>query len=346
MSLREPRSIAPLCLCLALILSGCATQQKPHAPAPPPPAPSARAAAPLTDAQQAGFLGPVSVVTWETTTFASKDGALQEGPKRYTRTLRYNKDGRLLEDSSFADRTLLRYDPLGQLVGRKHYKTGTLKSNTTYFFDDQGRAVLDETKDADDALLSSVSYRYGAGGLLEEKSARAPTGELQKTWSYRSDAQGRVLEEEAYTFPSEPGGGGERLLEYKSVFAYDDQGRKVREDLYTMPGEPDTITRYAYGPSGALKELTEETYLPPQKTLVSRRTDHYDPSGFVTRSEEEFFEPQGPTSRTSVTTYEYLFDDRGNWIRQTTSVTDGSMAPNPVQVVYRTISYHQPGEKP
>ena len=346
MSLPRLLSIAPLCLCLALLLSACAAPQKPPSAAlSASPAAPAAPEAPLTDAQKAGFLGPVSVVTWETAVLEQKGDTVQEGPKRYTRTLRFNKDGRLMEDSTFADRTLLKYDSLGQLISRRHFRTGALKSSTAYFFDEQGRAVLDETKDANGALLSAVSYRYGAGGQLEEKTARAPTGELQKTWSFLYDQQGRVLEEVAYAYDPGPEGGGKRF-EYRSVFGYDEQGRKIREELSTMPGEPDTLTRYAYGPSGALKELSEETYLPPQKAVVSRRTDHYDPSGYLTRTEEEMYDPQGSPSRSSVTMYQYEFDAQGNWKRQATSVTAGGQEPKPVQAIYRTISYHQEGEKP
>jgi YD repeat-containing protein len=259
------------------------------------------------------------------------------------RTVRYDEHGRMLEDATLAERTTLKYDPLGQLVLLRQYRGVELRSSTAYFYDAQGRAALEETKDSSGNLVSTVSYRYDAAGRLVEKTAHAVTGERQKIWSYQYDPQGRLIEETARTYAAaaEPGTGEQ--LEYRSVFEYDGSGRKVSEQLFTLSEGPDSVTRYTYGPSGTPQQVTEEQYLVPDNVLLIRRTDHFDTAGNVLRSEEQTFAPGGSAARSSTTTYEYEFDALGNWEKQTALYSTGGQAPKVAQVIQRTISYHNQG---
>lgn len=257
------------------------------------------------------------------------------------RTVRYDEHGRMLEDGSLAERTVLKYDPLGQLALLRQYRGPELRSSTAYFYDAQGRAVLEETRDSVGALVSALTYRYDAAGRLAEKTARAVTGETQKAWTFTYDSKGRLVDETAHTFAAAAGPGGQ--LEYRIACEYDERGRKTVEKLYTLAGSPDSVTRYAYGPSGARELVTEEQYLAPDDVLLIRRTDRFDAAGNLVRSEEETFAPGGAAGQSSTTAYEYEFDTFGNWKKQTAFFSTGDQAPRVAQVIQRTISYYNQG---
>jgi YD repeat-containing protein len=336
---RGNRVSAATCLCGSLLLAACASRHTPTAPVSA--APALEAAPPATDAQKAGFAGPVSIVVWNTSPFERQGQGFQESARRSLRTVRYDEHGRLLEDGTLTERTALKYDPLGQLALLRQYRGSELRSSTAYFYDARGRAVLEETKDPGGTLVAALSYRYDAAGRLAEKTARAATGETQKTWTFAYDPQGRLIDETAHTFAEAAGPGGR--LEYRIVCEYDERGRKTGEKLYTHPGGPDSVTRYTYGPSGAQERVTEEQYLVPDNVLLLRRTDRFDASGNLIRSEEETFAPGGAAARSSTTTYEYEFDTFGNWKKLTALCSTGGQAPKVAQVIQRTISYHNQG---
>jgi len=163
------------------------------------------------------------------------------------------------------------YDDLGRISSRKA-PNGTL---TQYSYDDGGRVKLIAHKDASGRTIAARGYSYDAAGHPAEVQ-----DEQGKTTSYRYDAEGRVISEEAgprrnvYVY----GLGGNRSSSSNASggasYEYDKGGRLTRAGdvslSYDADGnlisrhDPSGTTRYAYDVENNLIKVE----LPGGKTVT------------------------------------------------------------------------------
>lgn len=274
--------------------------------------------APRVDA----YVGPVREVREAEAVFVERRGRRRERGRRLDSVETLDRDGRQLTYTVytdeggvlFADRHT--YDPSGRLSETRtaHDRFVYLCDRKLYLYGEGGRLAETKCFDAGGRQLGGDLYRYDGRGLkVEEKSYRLAGGDLyfnQHLTRYGYDDAGRLAEESSFVYDEAGVRADEHGVGYhKKVFAYDDAGR---------PSE----TRYL-GLDGTLRRVETTTY--------DRR---HNTTGVVTRG------PRGELL--ARVAYSYVFDRRGNWVRQTRTeeLAEGeSSVFDPVEVTYRTIRY-------
>jgi len=226
----------------------------------------------------------------------------------------YDADGNLLQgkyfDKSYNPKETWHsaYDERGNLVEVRHnniqYKSN-LHSIRTYFYDDRNR------------LIRQLVRRY------------SQNGDLEYTFSYSYDVLGNVIEE---VYQHE-----EANFSTKWSYTYDPMNERTRETFYNSEGM--VFTGYhvtnEYDSDGRLVDTIRHDLSGVQQ---SRTSHSYNEHGHLTESTT--YNPDN--SLNSVTTYEYIYDEWGNWIEKRTFTTNNLRETYniPTLVQFRTISYY------
>jgi hypothetical protein len=121
---------------------------------------------------------------------------------------------------------------------------------------------------------------------------------------------------------------------FKHVFKYDERGNRTEDAVYSEDGTLLSKDIYLFDIEGnhfGVKNIDEKG--------VERSTRFmYDSKGVnVTR---HFYSQTG--KRIERRSYTYEFDAQGNWIKQTASKILDDDKSEPIEVIYRTISYYPP----
>ena len=267
--------------------------------------------------------GPVKRIREYEAEFERAGGRLVEGKRRLSSEEAYDARGRQLSRRVYTDDGELlygdehTYDAAGRLAETsvKHSKYVYLPDRRVYVYDAAGNVVEETAFDTQGRRLGRYVKLYDGRCRLTQSDSIAE-GENQvfrghKRTVYTLDANGRMVGEATYTIEGEALKPEDYGLGYqKQIHLYDAAGRRV-------------ITQ----------RLTEEGRL--FRTLVTR----FDAKGNEVES-AEYDSDGGVQSRTA---YSYVFDARGNWVKQVTSqwvTRDGKSFFEPEGVSYREITYY------
>ena len=208
------------------------------------------------------------------------------------------------------------FNPNGYLTQmRFFFKNGELYSRMEYYYNPQGQ--LFETRYNSDKTL----YVYNPEGYLIKDATYSPGGFLKTHYNYQVDTNGKVLKEETY-----------HANQLESTIAY----------IYDKQGDPVEM-RY-YDAQGNLLQRVESKF---NKQHLAERNRTYDKDNKLVNITNKKYNSQGdciklqaenklPQKQKNVATYEYKYDNRGNWIAKTTFING-----EPRQIIERTLSYYE-----
>jgi hypothetical protein len=208
------------------------------------------------------------------------------------------------------------FNPNGYLTQmRFFFKNGELYSRMEYYYNPQGQ--LFETRYNSDKTL----YVYNPEGYLIKDATYSPGGFLKTHYNYQVDTNGKVLKEETY-----------HANQLESTIAY----------IYDKQGDPVEM-RY-YDAQGNLLQRVESKF---NKQHLAERNRTYDKDNKLVNITNKKYNSQGdciklqaenklPQKQKNVATYEYKYDNQGNWIAKTTFING-----EPRQIIERTLSYYE-----
>ena len=208
------------------------------------------------------------------------------------------------------------FNPNGYLTQmRFFFKNGELYSRMEYYYNPQGQ--LFETRYNSDKTL----YVYNPEGYLIKDATYSPGGFLKTHYNYQVDTNGKVLKEETY-----------HANQLESTIAY----------TYNKQGDPVEM-RY-YDAQGNLLQRVESKF---NKQHLAERNRTYDKDNKLVNITNKKYNSQGdciklqaenklPQKQKNVATYEYKYDNQGNWIAKTTFING-----EPRQIIERTLSYYE-----
>jgi YD repeat-containing protein len=225
----------------------------------------------------------------------------------------------------------LTYDRQGNRTEAGFYDPdGRLRWRWRYTYNSHGHKMERVSTGADANLRWTVYYTYDPKGNLLEKAEFTADQTLARWWRYTYDSTGTMTEEVHYDAT------GTLLGRWR--YAYDMQGHRVEESSHTASGALAWKWWYSYDAQG---HLTEESRYDAAGTLLWQGRYTYDANG--NRAGEATYRADG--SLESQWQYIYdAYDHLGNWTQQT-KARGGSASGNtgftPVQVTYRTLTYHR-----
>ena len=215
---------------------------------------------------------------------------------------RYDK-GRRTERNAFDANAshllkwIYKYDAKGNIIESNIYKTnGSLSSKETYKYDNVGNLIEENQYKADGSLDSKEVYRY------DSKRNRIET--------VKYDSNLKATD--------------------KVVFKYDSRGREIEETRHWADGSIRDIYTYKYDNRGNLAEYIDSD---DDGDISERETYKHDDRGNLI--EKNRFDWDDLTNPAYSTTYQYVYDQQGNWIKMT--VFEKGM---PEYIQERTIEYH------
>lgn len=238
-----------------------------------------------------------------------------------------------------------------------------------HYFDEQGKIIL-ETYDYDFDLFGEINYVYDEESrLLSIENVEGESGELVSGTYNTYDKEGRLRE------MANKGMGNDKITKYTydnkgnltwtKIFDEDDnlvsaeeqitdkRGNPIRKNFYDNDMNLKIYMLFEYNKSGY--ETKMQTYIAGEKLFckitykynnlnqVTKRVD-CGPDGATDRNLRSFDEKGNLTEersiniqngKTSITSYVYVYDERGNWTEKTIYI-DGKED----DYTYRTISYY------
>jgi hypothetical protein len=208
------------------------------------------------------------------------------------------------------------FNPNGYLTQmRFFFKNGELYSRMEYYYNPQGQ--LFETRYNSDKTL----YVYNPEGYLIKDATYSPGGFLKTHYNYQVDTNGKVLKEETYHA---------NQLESTIAYTYNKQGDPVEMRYYDAQGNLLQRVESKFNKQHLAER--NRTYDKDNK-LVNITTKKYNSQGDCIKLQAENKLPQ---KQKNVATYEYKYDNRGNWIAKTTFING-----EPRQIIERTLSYYE-----
>jgi TonB family protein len=134
--------------------------------------------------------------------------------------------------------------------------------------------------------------------------------------------------------PSQPNTVEERTA-FKHTYKYDNNGNQVEEIVTTLEGSPVSKEEWKYNAKGqhieaqGFDEKGEKTF---------RGVYAYDAKGMLSTS--TLYDSQNKVVAKKTFTYE--LDAQGNWVKRITSKTLDNGTAEPVEAIYRSITYYPP----
>jgi len=338
----------------------------------------------ISDWQRDNLVGAVRSIQTEFAEANLVNGKLVEVKRWPHQRVAYDVKGHEVErvnfnpDGTEQDRSVIRYDSKGRIIGYGDAKKDRYHSTIEY--DSNGNRIEALMYEGDGIQTREV-YTYDDKGRKIEQSRLADAGAYHERLTYAYDTAGRLTETSAYY---------SGLLTQKHRNDYNATGKLVKEATvnYQWPRQ-DSSVEYSYDKLGREIERYVDTEILWEKvqTLydakgrVAQRTtfmeykqknviqSHAPEPGRVVFSyndrgqvlEEAFYEPDSTLSRKSVFTYDedgkligeahvrkdlpgvwkvsYEYDSHRNWVKRTRPNTDHT-GRKYIYVEHRIITYY------
>lgn len=230
-----------------------------------------------------GLRGRVEAVRWETRELRHERGVNAGlGPAIPRKTVRFGRNGRIAEE--------VIYGATGGTAETRKYRYGGKRLSISAF-DGAGRKT------------SIFEKHYGAGGVLERERYLTPQGRLIREWEYiplPSENATKILVREA-----------NGVLSATDLWQRDNKGRVIQKGL---PGPNRTIEKFEYEPGrdGPVKRIEISHDEEGRVKILS--VHGLDGEGKEIR--RDAFGPDGIPLDDWREVYQYIQDERGNWIEK------------------------------
>lgn len=249
-----------------------------------------------SDASRDGLVGPVRVVRAESV-YAERtaDGYKPTGSPRLLDTVTYDEAG------NYREREVI--DDYGFPVGKETFAYTGGRLTATRLVDPKGAVLVSRTYaygGSSDYVAIAVTDR--SGRVYEERYTRGVGGRIDQI-RYVSERKDRGTTR--FTYSSDP-------QKPDQIAFFMPGGRRATASVGPCLGAHRLVYRYVDGRVSE-REIYEES-----GELKRRSLFKYDDHGSVA----EEIRTEGPTK--SSFQYEYLYDDRGNWIRRVETVRHDS----------------------
>jgi antitoxin component YwqK of YwqJK toxin-antitoxin module len=287
--------------------------------------------------REAGDLnGPVRSVRTEESMFSGRPGHCAPGPKRLVKLTVYDRQGNLLEytdynlDGSVHSKVSFAWDPDGYKTEEAYYDgKGKLYRKRFFRPGPDGKLISEESYDPKGLLIARTLPGYRDSGALEQLDTYDGEGALIRSRAY--DAAGNLKEDNHYQNGS---------LTIRSVGSYDADGNKLEESHHKADGSlySDSLMNpakiiYGYDTAG---RLSQQILYAADGSISWRLSYLYDTKGNIA----EQWQYRLGSFLISHRTYAYEYDSAGNWAKQTVSEQISDTCSNPMQIIYRTLTYY------
>src|SRR5215813_2618813 len=289
-----------------------------------------------SDREKGDLTGQVRSVRTEQAMFGGRRGHCVQDPSHLVKLTKYDLQGNLLEysdynlDGSTHGKVIFGRDPSGNKSEEAYYDSkGRLYRKRFFRPGTDGKLVKEESYGAQGVLVARTLPTYGEGEVLAQLDTYDGGGILihsrtfdpicillnedhyeNECFTVRSlaayDANGNKIEESHHR--SDGSLYSDNLMNpARMIFTYDSGGRISQQILYGSDGSVSWRINYAYDSRG---NLAEQWQYRLGSFLISHRT------------------------------YTYELDAAGNWLKQRIAEQFSETCSNPMEIVYRTITYY------
>lgn len=271
---------------------------------------------------------------------------------------KYDENKNMVEKNSyFSDGSLdykwtYEYDKSGNMVEENDYPEGVLITRYAYQYDDAGNMTEESDFDSNGKLFDKYSYKYDGKNLIEEINYDSDGSVIFRS-AYKYDKSGNLIEKNEY---NSKGG-----LSDTSTYAYDDKDNMTKKGgtssnacrwTYSYDKDGNMFEKFRYDCDDRLRE--KFTY---SKNVIERIQTDYEmnqhrlpddevrertkeiittnDNGNIIERKEYTFEGRFICYLTRTTTYEYKYDEKGNWIERIQSEND-----TPQYITEREYEYY------
>jgi TonB family protein len=248
----------------------------------------------------------VQSIRVEKAMMSKQGGKWVEGPRSLLANLDYGKDGKI-SDSQV-------YTPKGAIYRKfAANRDATGKDIEKTYFNEKG------------AVIQKTTYSYDENQRLKEMVELKEKGETSEKSVITRGSDGRIAEVTKFD--------SKGLRKSRTVYKYLEKDNKVQLTDYDSEDVLSGTETQVYDSVG---HLVEDDFYNPAGSRRTATADKYDDKGNII--EETIFNLNGYVRFH----YAYEFDSNQNWIKRTTLHlvnNSGTLAYEPVDVTYRTISY-------
>jgi len=262
------------------------------------------------------FQGNVREVVVEEASIFSSSPELREGTRVLVEMISFDDDSHVTEwveyDRSGDPDSTRRYTYSdGLLIQEEEYRRFRWPRETiTYTHEASGARTTAEVRGSDGALRKTVAYERGADGKLTSVTEHDESGAEITKVTYTCSANGKRADR------YDPDG----TLTSWSIETHDASGRLIELALHTADSDdPPFIISYEHDSHGNV--TLEETSGRPAMPFVI----------------------VSPAPSETKTSYEYTYDETGNWTKRVESVWVSSDEPHwaPTTATYRSFRYYE-----
>jgi len=287
--------------------------------------------------REAGDLnGSVRSVRTEESMFGGRPPHCSPAPKHLVKLTVYDHLGNLLEytdynlDASIHSKVSFERDASGYKTEEAYYDgKGRLYRKRFFRPGPDGRLISEESYDPKGLLIARTLPGYRDSGVLDQLDTYDDEGMLIRSRTY--DAAGNMIQDSHYQNGS---------LTIRSVGSYDPDGNKLEESHYKGDGSlySDSLMNpakimYSYDTAG---RLSQQILYGADGSISWRLSYLYDPKGNIA----EQLQYRLGNFLVSHRTYAYEYDSAGNWAKQTVTEQIADTCSNPIQIIYRTLTYY------
>lgn len=253
--------------------------------------------------------GAVHTIIHEISEISRRGDQYVEGSRRLSRREVYDKHGNILEEVTYS---------INNSIARRR----------VFFYDEQGHLIEEAEYDAAGALVCKLAYNHGTETTTAEEInyvADAASHMLSGTYTY--DKKGnrvRLAMRKA---------GGASVSQLDS--AHDSEGNLLESTFRTSDGT--AIGRSVVNRSADGRQIEVSTFY-TGNLLVSKIIFSFDEMS----NQIEVARYNADGTLHSKSSYDYIFDSHGNWVKRTELNWAGTTDdPEPTEVVYRAVTYYE-----
>lgn len=210
--------------------------------------------------------------------------------------------GKRERESGLKDK-IIEFNRSGYIIEEYSYEPNDLLEKKIIFkYDGKHNKIEVNSYNFESKLIFKWIYEYNDKGFLTNRICFKPDGSQYWKQSFNYDAMGNLIEEIWYT--------PEGVQNWKLTYGYDNQGNKIEEINYDEKGSLYEKQTYSYDEKG---NKIEANNYDSDLSLSWKQTFLYDDKRNIV--EKNWYNFEGSVFNIK-TTFEYEYDEKGNWIRR------------------------------
>lgn len=211
----------------------------------------------------------------------------------------------------------------------------TMEDFYQQIFNENGFITEMHIFNAEGVKVATSFYKYDEKGHIYERiyvfemvSNNGSKVKRSTRTVYRSNEQGFILEENNYS--------SEDLFDSKVTYVYDENNLKIGQNTYNVNG--DLIGRETYKYNKGRQVIESKMYSNENEIEHNSTTENwYNDKGY--RSRMRFVSINEYAHIDFISTFEYEYDEKGNWIKEII-YSEESSERKPFQITEREIKYY------